>query len=265
MEMLSISSFDDNDDDSSLLPLFKTMQSKRYFEEDDDDDDKNDNSSEIASLFLGSFLLFSRKSKWEHQQFSWFAQVEKLQHENIFSQINRMSFHDFKVLVDMLYENISYDYARYEFTSTQMPIRAEITVAIGLCWFAGASCVDLKNIYCCSASSFYRHRHQFICALNLCDSLKLSFPSTPKEVHYTQLGFHIVSTTNIIYGCVGAIDGLLVVIKCPSMKDSENNPSSYYSGHYCCHGLNIQAVVMPFVASYFMLLLHLESHLIKLP
>ena len=64
-----------------------------------------------------------------------------------------MSFHAFKVLVDMLYENISYDYVRYGFTSTQMPIRAEITVAIGLCWLARASCIDLKNIHCLSASS----------------------------------------------------------------------------------------------------------------
>ena len=132
----------------------------------------------------------------------------------------------------MLYENTSYDYARYEFTSTQMPIRAEITVAIGLCWLAGASYIDLKNIYCCSASSVYKHRNRFICALNLCDSLKLSFPSTPREVHFNQLGFCDISSNNVIIGCVGAIDGLLVVIKCPSMKDSENNPSSYYSGHY---------------------------------
>ena len=55
-----------------------------------------------------------------------------------------MSFHAFKVLVDMLYENISNDYLRYGLTSTQVPIRAEIIVAIGLCWLAGASYVDLK-------------------------------------------------------------------------------------------------------------------------
>ena len=26
------------------------------------------------------------------------------------------------------------------------------------------------------------------------------------------------------------------------MKDSSNNPSSYYSGHHYCHGLNVQAI-----------------------
>ena len=108
MEMLSNSSFVDNDDDSSLLPLFKTMQSKSNFEDDDYDDDKYDNSSEIAPLFLGSFLLFSRKSKWEHQHLSWFAHVEELQHENIFAQSYQTSFHAFKVLVEMLYENINH-------------------------------------------------------------------------------------------------------------------------------------------------------------
>ena len=84
--MLSISSFDDNDDDSSLLPLLTTMQSKSIFDDCDYDDGKDNNNSEIAPLFLGSFLVFSRKSKWKHQQLSWFAHVETLQHENIFSQ-----------------------------------------------------------------------------------------------------------------------------------------------------------------------------------
>ena len=142
-----------------------------------------------------------------------------------------MSFYAFKILVNILYENISYDYSRYGFTTTQMPIRAEIAVAIGLCWLAGALYIDFKNIYCCSASSVYRHRNWFICTLHLCDSLKLSFPSTPREVHYDQLGFCAVSSKNVINSCVGAIDGLFVAIKCASLKDSENTPSSYYSGH----------------------------------
>lgn len=37
-------------------------------------------------------------------------------------------------------------------------------------------------------------------------------------------------------GCIGAIDGIVVAVKCCSMMDSDNNPSSYYSAYYCCHG-----------------------------
>ena len=122
------------------------------------------------------------------------------------------------------------------------PVHAEITVAIGLHWLAGGSYLDLKNVYCCSISTVCKHRLCFICAVNLCDLLKLKFSTSAAEISRAQGQFCDISSNNVISGCVGAIDGLLVVIKCPSMKDSNNNPSSYYSGQYCCHALNIQAI-----------------------
>ena len=76
----------------------------------------------------------------------------------------------------------------------------------------------------------------------MCDLLKIKFPTSAAEICSVQSGFCSISSNRVITGCVGAIDGLLVVIKCPSMKASDNNPSSYYSGHYCCHGLNVQAI-----------------------
>ena len=54
--------------------------------------------------------------------------------------------------------------------------------------------------------------------------------------------FQDISSNSVFSGCVGAIDGLLVLVKCPSRKYSGNYPSSYYSGYYCCHGLNVQAI-----------------------
>ena len=79
-------------------------------------------------------------------------------------------------------------------------------------------------------------------AANLGDLLKLNFPSSARKICSAQNQFCDISSNSVISGCVGAMDGLLVVVKCPSMKDSNNNPSSYYSGHYCCHGLDIQAI-----------------------
>ena len=43
-------------------------------------------------------------------------------------------------------------------------------------------------------------------------------------------------------GCAGAVNDLLAVIKCPSMKASGNNASSNYSSHSCCYGLIVQAI-----------------------
>jgi hypothetical protein len=88
---------------------------------------------------------------------------------------------------------------------------------------------------------------------------------TLAKTHSSQIQFQEISSNSVISGCPGAIDGLLAVVKCPSMKDRDNNPCSYYSGHYCCHGLNIQAICdVPCCITFLQLLLQ-ESHQIKLP
>ena len=58
-----------------------------------------------------------------------------------------MSLEAFDTLVNLLYGNISYNYSKYGFTSSQDAIEAEITVTIGLCWLAGGSYIDLKNFF----------------------------------------------------------------------------------------------------------------------
>ena len=52
----------------------------------------------------------------------------------------------------------------------------------------------------------------------------------------------------------------VVVIKCPSMKASDNNPSSHYSGHYCCHGLNVQAICDSSCRFTFFAMLHPQQY-----
>ena len=136
-------------------------------EEDDDDDDDDEFNNEyddeeddfgLGYLFVISELQFTRKAKWAHQRLNWLAHVKKLEHENIFAQTYSMSFQAFTALVDMLYQYIAYDYLKYGYTCTQQPVHAEITVAIGLRWLAGGSYLDLKNVYCCSISTVYKHR-----------------------------------------------------------------------------------------------------------
>ena len=93
----------------------------------------------------------------------------------------------------------------------------------------------------------------------MCDLLKLKFPTSAADICSVQAGFCNISSNSMIAGCVGAINGLLVGIKCTSMKASGNNPSSYYSGHYCYHGLNVQAISDVSHCFTFLLLLFLES------
>ena len=105
---------------------------------DDDDDDDNDIiycnfSDEDDDLLELELLQRIRKDKWVHQCLNWLAHVKKLEHENLFAQTYQMSLQAFMSLVDMLYQYISYDYLKYGYITTQQPVQAEITVAIGLC------------------------------------------------------------------------------------------------------------------------------------
>ena len=68
------------------------------------------------------------------------------------------------------------------------------------------------------------------------------FPDSEEDFNVLQNGFQAKCAHGLIRGCVGCIDGLLIEIKCPSESKCGNSPNSYYSGHYCCYGLNIQAV-----------------------
>ena len=80
----------------------------------------------------------------------------------------------------------------------------------------------VKNVYYCSVSSVYAYRLCFIHAVNSCDLLKLHFPMTLAEIHSSQSQFQEMNSNCVMSGCIGAIDGLLVVVKCPIMKDSDN-------------------------------------------
>ena len=54
-------------------------------------------------------------------------------------------------------------------------------------------------------------------------------------------GFASRSTDGIIDNCVGVVDGYLLRIKVPS-KHEVKNVKSFFSGHYQCYGVNVQAV-----------------------
>ena len=45
---------------------------------------------------------------------------------------------------------------------------------------------------------------------------------TLAEIHSSQSQFQEMNSNCVMSGCIGAIDGLLVVVKCPIMKDSDN-------------------------------------------
>eukprot|EP00808_Paulinella_micropora_P028703 g39764.t1 len=122
------------------------------------------------------------------------------------------------------------------------PVSVEIQVAVALRMLAGASYLDVADIHGVSDTSVYYILHRFCAAVNgnqLFD-FKLGFDNTSYLQHLDN-GFEKRSTAlGFLKGCIGALDGLVVAIKCPDKRDVPN-PSRYYcrKGYY---GLNLQAM-----------------------
>ena len=119
----------------------------------------------------------------------------------------------------------------------------EIIMAIGLQYLSGGKCLDLKNVYSVSLPSVYRIHDLFINAVNSCLIKGTKLPETIGEMVTIAVAFERLSTSGLIRGCVGCIDGFLAATTRPKMGDSNNNPNAYYSGHqYGMYGQNVQAV-----------------------
>ena len=69
----------------------------------------------------------------------------------------------------------------------------------------------------------------------------MKLPETSEECKLAASGFRSISYKEAISNCVGVLDGYLFKINTPRKREAEN-VRSYYSGHYQCNGVNIQAV-----------------------
>jgi hypothetical protein len=70
----------------------------------------------------------------------------------------------------------------------------------------------------------------------------MKLPEAMEEFDDVRKGFEGISTEEVMSGCVGALDGYLLLIQTPSRNES-TNVRQYFSGHYQQMGLNVQAMV----------------------
>jgi hypothetical protein len=150
----------------------------------------------------------------------------------------RMRKHSFDKLVVLLAKDLVVDaVAAHKRGGAIIP---EICLYCTLRYLAGGSYLDISDIAGISQSSLYRVIWKTITAIAKCIPLRLNFPKTKEEVAAAIAGFASVSTDQAVYNCVGVVDGYLMRIKVPSKKEVKN-VRSFFSGHYQCYGINIQA------------------------
>jgi DDE superfamily endonuclease len=122
-------------------------------------------------------------------------------------------------------------------------VTPELCIFCTLRYLAGASYLDIMRSAGISQTKLYDAIWLTIDVLIASRDRELDnihFPKTEEECRAAAAGFASISYNQAIINCVSVFDGYLVEIETPSTKDV-GNVRSYYSGHYQCHGVNVQA------------------------
>lgn len=213
---------------------------------DDSSDSSSDDDDFITAIAIAQILMIfdqekgQRIFKYHRRRLNWQEEVAHKLHTQEFDKTYRMSHGTFVELVNILREDITVDEVKARASGAE-PIYPELVVAVGLRWLAGGRYSDLRDWCGISTSSFYRIRDVFLTAVMRSDNrdLAIQWPENEAQIRALAQGFQARSSNNVFTKCIGAIDGMLVRITQPRNVD---NPRCYFSGHYECFGINIQAV-----------------------
>ena len=164
------------------------------------------------------------------------------QHHNAkgtFKRRLRMSHSSFNKLLSLIRDRLEVNTTRAK--ARGGAIIPELCLYCTLRFLAGGSYLDICDVAGISKSSFYRIVWKTMKAINKTPALRIRFPQKSFEFNQAISDFASISQGKAIINCVGVIDGYLCRIKVPTKKEA-GNVRSYFSGHYQCYGVNIQAV-----------------------
>jgi hypothetical protein len=212
--------------------------------QDDEDDELVEQLAVLQLILLCVTALYSlpgrggRSGSLIEQRLAWDDYCGRHHQRGTLLRRLRMRKDSFEKLVHLLGEALVVNKAAAD--KRGGAILPEICVYCTLRYLAGGSYLDITDIAGISQSSFYRIVWKTITAIVQCKALRVAFPTTDEEVQAAIGGFASVSTDGVIKNCAGVVDGYLLRIKVPA-KEEVKNVRSFFSGHYQCYGVNIQA------------------------
>ena len=186
----------------------------------------------------------TRNPKWNSYRIIWEEYLLQMTHQDEFEETFRMSYLTFQKLVKLLRKDLLVDELQaYRSTQGFGAIYPEMIVAFSLRWLAGGQWQDLKKVYGVSRSYLRVLVKNFCQAVLDCSELCICCPANNDIAALKRQAalFESRSSKSVFRGCVGVLDGLLVKIQAPTEEESAN-VLAYFSGHYKCNGLNIQAM-----------------------
>jgi hypothetical protein len=214
---------------------------------DDDDDDFAYNyffwtgGTAVVMYLIG--VLTSREERAKSvfvQRLDWEALLERHGSKQFFKRHLRMEKTSFDKLLSYIKDDIQPNAVMAALRGGA--IIPEIRLYCTLRWLAGGSYSDVMLLSGISKSSFYRVVWQTVQAIATSKdtNLQIRFPQTEEECKEAAGGFESVSHRGVIRNCVSVVDGFLLGIQTPP-KSKVSNVRSFFSGHYKCSGLNVQA------------------------
>jgi hypothetical protein len=136
-------------------------------------------------------------------------------HEKQFDIKYRMPYASFEKLVRILEAKLYLDSSKSLSSCGHPAVAPPVILVLTICWLSGGSYRNVRDAGSISAPSFYRLLWLCLNALNSCDELKMQLPTTHEQLEPIYNGFATKSTDSVIAGCVGALDGFLLLIRTP--------------------------------------------------
>jgi len=203
--------------------------------------------SQLDAMLLHVALLLAVAAKFRPKQSREASHFQQRLNWNCCSQqhARRGTFHIrlrmSKVSFDNLLEVLRADLATNEEQASNRggSIIPEVCLYCTLRWLVGGSRLDIVDIVGISKLPFYRILWKAILATCKCDELDVIFPQTGEQVNKACRGFASISWQEAMLNCATVVDGFLFRIATPPKATVR----SFFSGHYQCYGVNIQAAV----------------------
>jgi hypothetical protein len=218
----SLTDSSDSDDDSSMYTV------------------NSDNS--LLQLCLITMRLSERAVKCHRSRIDWENHALILRHEKQFDCKYRMSYESFNKLVSTLHPALEQNNSKSMNSCAEPAISAPHILGLTIRWLSGSSFHDIRDAGNFSRPTFFRLLWKGISAVTNSKRLEMNLPRTFEALDELRRGFELKSTEEVMSGCIGALDGMLLLIRTPTRKEAMN-VRQFFSGHYQRMGLNVQALV----------------------
>ncbi len=145
-----------------------------------------------------------------------------LRHEKQFKVKYRMSYESFMCLAKFFEPRLAQNNRKSLNSCGQPAICPPHILGLTIHWLSGGSYHDIRDTGIFSAPTFFYLLKKGLYVILHCEELQFQLPATNEEFDELAEGFKCKFTEGIMAGCVGALDGLLLLIHTPTWKEASN-------------------------------------------